>query len=43
VAGLGIVEVRKALARLADQGFVEDDGDGWRLGAAARSQAAPPR
>jgi len=42
VAGLGIVEVRKALGRLAQQGFVEDDGDGWRLGPAARPSATPP-
>ncbi len=38
VAGLGIVEVRKALGRLAGQSFVEEDGDGWRLGEAARSR-----
>jgi DNA processing protein len=42
VAGLGIVEVRKALGRLADQDFVENDGDGWRLGVAARPQVVPP-
>lgn len=48
VAGLGIVEVRKALGRLEEQGFVEADGDGWRLGEAATSDSPsqspePPR
>lgn len=41
VAGLGIVEVRRALGRLAEQGFVEDQG-GWRLGPVARAGSRLP-
>ncbi|WP_183098981.1 DNA-processing protein DprA [Nocardioides pelophilus] len=36
VAGLGAEEVRGILGRLDERGFVEADGVGWRLGAAAR-------
>jgi len=36
VAGLGVDEVRGILGRLDEQGFVEVDGAGWRLGAATR-------
>lgn len=37
VAGLGVVEVRKALGRLEDAGLVTGDEAGWRLTAAART------
>jgi len=37
VAGLGQDEVRGALDQLSEQGFVELDGAGWRLGEAART------
>jgi DNA processing protein len=36
-AGLGIVEVRTALAHLHRQGLVQQDDDGWRLAALAHT------
>ena len=37
VAGLGLLEVRSALARLKAKGFIEDAVEGWRL---ARAESA---
>ena len=36
-AGLGLVEVRSALSRLAARGLVEQEARGWRLAALART------